>query len=109
MVVRRERRRIVRYPGTRATREVLSPSLNGRMALLWVTFPPGEDGREPVRHVGEECVVVIRGALDVHIGEQQVTLQVGDSMTFDPDAPHAFRNSGEEVTEVLVAISPPNI
>ncbi|MBV9327731.1 MAG: helix-turn-helix transcriptional regulator, partial [Chloroflexi bacterium] len=41
MVVRRDHRRVVRYPGTHATREVLSPSLNGRMVLLWVTFPPG--------------------------------------------------------------------
>jgi mannose-6-phosphate isomerase-like protein (cupin superfamily) len=79
------------------------------MLLLWVTFPPGEDGREPVRHMGEECVVVTRGALEVYIGEQQVTLDAGDSMTFDPDAPHRFRNSSDEVTEVLVAISPPTV
>src|SRR5207247_769237 len=51
MVVRRDKRRVVRYPGSGATREVLSPTLHGRMVLLWVTFPPGEDGREPVRHV----------------------------------------------------------
>jgi len=109
MVVRRDHRRVVRYPGTAATREVLSPSLNGRMVLLWVTFPPGEDGREPVRHVGEECVVVVRGTLQVDIGDQQVTLECGDSMTFDPDAPHAFRNPGLAVTEIVVAISPPNL
>jgi transcriptional regulator with XRE-family HTH domain len=109
MVVRRQHRRVVRYPGSRATREILSPSLNGRMVLLWVTFPPGEDGREPVRHVGEECVLVIRGALDVHIGEQRVTLGAGDSMTFDPDAPHAFRNTSAEIAEIVVAISPPNL
>jgi mannose-6-phosphate isomerase-like protein (cupin superfamily) len=109
MVVRRQNRRVVRYPGTHATREVLSPSLSGRMVLLWVTFPPGEDGREPVRHVGEECVVVVRGALEVHIGDQQVALETGDSMTFDPDAPHAFRNPGDSITEIVVAISPPNI
>ena len=51
MVVRRDQRPTVRYPGTQATREILSPSLSGRMLLLWVTFPPGEDGREPVRHM----------------------------------------------------------
>ena len=110
MLVRRDHRRVVRYPGTAATREILSPSLHGRMVLLWVTFPPGEDdGRAPVRHIGEECVVVVRGALEVDIGEQRVILQNGDSMTFDSDAPHRFRNPGDEVTEVLVAISPPNI
>ncbi len=109
MVVRRDQRPTVRYPGTQATREILSPSLSGRMLLLWVTFPPGEDGREPVRHMGEECVVIVRGALEIYIGEQQVMLYAGDSMTFDPDAPHRFRNSSDEVTEVFVAISPPTV
>src|SRR5438874_11833350 len=39
-VVRANQRRVVSYPGTRATREVLSPHLHGRMVLLWATFPP---------------------------------------------------------------------
>jgi transcriptional regulator with XRE-family HTH domain len=109
MVVRRTERRIVRYPGTDATREVLSPTLDGRMVLLWVTFPPGEDGREPVRHVGEESVVVMRGTLEVQLGDQRVVLDAGDSMTFDSEAPHAFRNPSADVTEILTVISPPNI
>ena len=109
MVVRRADRRVVRYPGTRTTREILSPTLSGRMVMLWVTFPPGEDGREPVRHVGEESVVVIRGALEVQIGDQTVRLETGDSMTFDPDAPHAFRNPCSDVAEIVTVISPPNI
>jgi transcriptional regulator with XRE-family HTH domain len=109
MVVRRADRRVVRYPGSLATREILSPTLSGRMVLLWVTFPPGEDGHETVRHVGEESVVVIRGALEVQIADQIVRLEAGDSMTFDPDAPHAFRNPGQDVTEIVTVISPPNI
>jgi transcriptional regulator with XRE-family HTH domain len=109
MVVRRAQRRVVRYPGSGATREILSPSLSGRMVLVWVTFPAGEDGREPVRHVGEESVVVIRGSLEVQIGNQVVRLEAGDSMTFDPDAPHAFRNPSDDVTEIVTAIAPPNI
>jgi transcriptional regulator with XRE-family HTH domain len=109
MIVRRGERRVVRYPGSRATREILSPTLGGRMVLVWVTFPPGEDGREPVRHVGEESVVVIRGTLEVHLGQERVILEPGDSMTFDPEVPHSFRNPTNEETEILTAISPPNL
>jgi transcriptional regulator with XRE-family HTH domain len=109
MVVRRAERRVVRYPGSGATREILSPTLSGRMVMLWVTFPPGESGREPVRHVGEEGVVVIQGALEVQIGEQSMRLEAGDSMTFDPDAPHAFRNLSDSVTEIVTVLAPPNI
>lgn len=110
MIVRREQRRIVRYPGCLATREILSPGLRGRMVLVWVTFPPEEHGRpRPARHVGEECVVVLHGALEVLIGEQAVRLDRGDSMTFDPEVPHLFRNPTDDTTEIIAAISPPNI
>jgi transcriptional regulator with XRE-family HTH domain len=109
MIVRRNERRVVRYAGTRARREVLSPTLSGRMVLLSVTFPAGEDGREPVRHVGEECVVVLRGTLEVSLGDQRVLLESGDSMTFDSEAPHAFSNPTNQETEILAAISPPNL
>jgi len=109
-VVRADQRRTVTYPGSRVTREILSPGSHGRMVLLWVTFPPGEQsGPHPVHHAGEECVVVIRGTLDVVIGEQSVRLTCGDSMTFDSELPHVFQNSTREMTEIIVAISPPNI
>jgi mannose-6-phosphate isomerase-like protein (cupin superfamily) len=78
--------------------------------MLWVTYQPGEAGRvEPVHHTGEECVVVVRGALEVTLGEQVVRLESGDSMGFDSELPHIFRNPGTEPTEVVVAISPPSI
>jgi transcriptional regulator with XRE-family HTH domain len=110
MVVRSYRRRSVRYAGTGVTREILSPSVSGRMVMLWVTFPPGEASvLEPVHHVGEECVVVVRGAIEVTLVDQVVRLETGDSMGFSSDLPHAFRNPGDEPAEVVVAISPPTI
>lgn len=109
-VVRAEHRRAVMYPGSAVVREVLSPGLHGRMVLLWVRFPPGEGtGPSPVHHAGEECVVVIRGALDVLIGEQPTHLGPGDSLTFDSELPHVFQNPTDATTEIVVAISPPNL
>lgn len=110
MIVRADQRRTVMYPGSNVTREILSPGSHGRMVLLWVTFPPGErSGPQPVHHTGEECVVVIRGTLDLLTGEQAVRLNTGDSMTFDSELPHVFHNPTDEATEIVVAISPPSI
>ncbi|MDQ3548082.1 MAG: cupin domain-containing protein, partial [Chloroflexota bacterium] len=109
-VVRANERRLVTYPGSDVRREILSPSTNGRMILLWVTFPPGErSGHQPVHHIGEECVIVIRGTLSVQAADDSVTLEAGDSMTFDSELPHTFWNPTDEPTEVVVAISPPRI
>lgn len=110
MVVRANMRRSVTYAGSQVTRAILSPSLNGRMVLLWATFPPGEiPAAESVQHVGEECVVVLKGSLEVMLGQQVTRLEQGDSMTFDPELPHTFRNPNAEPAEAIVAISPPNL
>ena len=109
-IVRAADRRAVHYPGSAVTREILSPSLRGRMAVLWVTFPPGEQSSlQPVRHVGEECVVVVSGALEVVFADRPVRLATGDSMTFDAEAPHVFRNSTDAPVQAFVVISPPDL
>ena len=109
-IVRASERRVVHYPGSNVTREILSPHLRGRMAVLWVTFPPGEQSSlQPVRHVGEECVVIVAGTLEILIGERPIRLEKGDSMTFDSEAPHVFRNPTDAPVEAFVVISPPDL
>jgi len=109
-VVRASERRVVSYPGSAVTREILSPNLRGRMAVLWVTFPPGEQSSlQPVRHVGEECVVIVAGTLEVLIADRTIRLEKGDSMTFDSEAPHIFRNPTDVPVEAFVVISPPDL
>jgi transcriptional regulator with XRE-family HTH domain len=109
-IVRASGRRVVHYPGSAVTREILSPNLRGRMAVLWVTFPPGEQSSlQPVRHVGEECVVIVAGTLEVLIGDRAIRLEKGDSMTFDSEAPHVFRNPTDAPVEAFVVISPPDL
>jgi mannose-6-phosphate isomerase-like protein (cupin superfamily) len=53
--------------------------------------------------------VVIRGALEIEIGEQRTLLDADDSMTFDSALPHRFRNPTEADTIVIAAISPPSL
>ena len=109
-IVRASERRVIHYPGSAVTREILSPHLRGRMAVLWVSFPPGEQSSlQSVRHVGEECVVIVSGTLEVLIGDRPVRLETGDSMTFDSEVPHLFRNPTEAPVEAFVVISPPDI
>jgi transcriptional regulator with XRE-family HTH domain len=109
-IVRAADRRVVHYPGSAVTREILSPNLRGRMAVLWVTFPPGEQSSlQSVRHVGEECVVIVAGTLEIVIGDRPIRLEKGDSMTFDSEAPHLFRNPTDAPVEAFVVISPPDL
>ena len=50
--------------------ELLSPDVQGAIEMLWVELQPGvwtED--EPVIHGGEECLVVLSGHLEAHVGK----------------------------------------
>jgi mannose-6-phosphate isomerase-like protein (cupin superfamily) len=86
------------------------------MVVLWVTYPPdspASDEEFPLgtgaRHEGEECVVVIRGTLGVVMGDERITLNEGDSATFDSEVPHRFYNPTSQQTEIIAAISPPHV
>jgi transcriptional regulator with XRE-family HTH domain len=41
-----------------------------------------------------EIVVVLSGALRMHLGEETYELDAGDSISFPADAPHAYENPG---------------
>jgi DNA invertase Pin-like site-specific DNA recombinase len=108
LVVRRARRRRLDYSAG-VVDELLSPNLTGALELLSCRFPPGaSSGDEPYTHSGEEAGVVIRGRLELCVGERTVTLEAGDSFGFQSALPHRYRNPGPDEAEVIWAITPPS-
>lgn len=106
-VVRRQERRSIEFDdGIRD--ELLTPGLGGKLELLSCTFAPGSGVDTVYSHEGEEAGVVIRGALELWIGEAHYSLNAGDSFAFDSATPHRYRNPSQEETLVIWAITPPN-
>lgn len=106
-IVRREDRQLLQMPGTPVVRELLVPDLHRRMILVYAKFEPGvETSAGYASHSGEECIVVLRGELEVEINENRITLYCGDSFYFDSKLPHVFRNTGDELAEIIASISP---
>lgn len=106
-VVRRRERRSIDYDdGIRD--ELLTPGLSGNLELLSCRFPPGSGVENAYHHEGEEAGVVIRGALDLWVGDTLYHLKEGDSFAFDSATPHRYRNPTQDDTVVIWAITPPN-
>jgi mannose-6-phosphate isomerase-like protein (cupin superfamily) len=61
-----------------------------------------------LRHESEEGGVVIRGRMEVTVGDQRRVLGPGDAYYFDSRIPHRFRNVGDEECEVVSACTPPS-
>jgi transcriptional regulator with XRE-family HTH domain len=79
-----------------------------RIQLCHERFAPGSDtGKEKLSHKGEEAGVVVRGHLEVTVGNQKRILGPGDGYYFSSRIPHRFRNLGNEECEVVSAATPP--
>ena len=84
--------------------------LSGRsLQILSERYTPGADtGRIPLTHDGEEGGVIIRGRLEVTVGDQIRVLGPGEAYYFQSRAPHRFRNVGTEPCELISACTPPS-
>ncbi|GBC59539.1 XRE family transcriptional regulator [Desulfonema ishimotonii] len=59
------------------------------------------------RHEGEEFNYVLKGRVEVVVGDHVNTLEAGESLHFNSSIKHQLRNIGEETAELLVIIYTP--
>ena len=101
------RQPVLRDEETGFLRRCISPVLPGR-GIDWVlnTLPPGAETGNFVAHRRgvEEYIYVLNGRMQVTIGDQQAVLDKGDSLYFQADADHSFRNMGKTPCEYFLVI-----
>jgi transcriptional regulator with XRE-family HTH domain/quercetin dioxygenase-like cupin family protein len=67
--------------------------------FLLMTYAPGGSSSstgELMRHPGWEYGYLLRGELVLTLGFEELTLTVGDAVSFDSTTPHRYRNDGTE-------------
>src|SRR5262245_58428797 len=71
---------------------------NGVEFLYTVYAAGGESAPEsaPIDHGGREFGIVVRGSLEVTVGDEQFTLTPGDTVFFESTIPHRLHNGGTE-------------
>ena len=89
--------------------QVLNPdSAHKHLKGFMITIEPGSPLKGPgYQHEGEELHYVLKGQLEVKVGENVNLLQKGDSLHFNSGLVHTLRNPGDEPTEVLVVLFTP--
>jgi transcriptional regulator with XRE-family HTH domain len=79
-----------------------------QLQILSETYQPRADtGVLRLQHEGQEGGVVLRGRLEVTVGDETRVLRAGDGYYFDSSTPHRFRNVGDEPCRVISACTPP--
>ena len=111
-IVRREDRRQLRLPTVGSTAdlvvmELLTPDLSGEIELLLMTLEPGFHSGPAHQHRGEEAGLVLAGALELTVGNQNFVVKQGDSFRFSSSEPHRYANAADRTTQVVWALAPP--
>jgi len=86
--------------------ELLSPDLGGSFEVFRSVFEPGAEMREAQLRPTEDAGYVLRGELELWIGDRRFHLRVGDSFRFAGEY-YRWRNPGTEQAVVIWVIAPP--
>lgn len=77
--------------------------------LLKECYQPGaHTGKHRITHKGEECGIILKGSLEVQVGEERRILKAGDAYYFKSHIPHYFKNVGRDTCELISACTPPS-
>lgn len=107
-VVKKHERRILKFSKSDLSYELLSPDLNRQMEMFMARLKPGESTSNELEfHSGEEAIHILHGEMRIQIGENNYTLEEGDTIHFDSSKPHKIINTGEDVLNYISAATPP--
>ena len=98
-VMKKSERSVLIDPHSGVERHLLAPDLQRHgLEVVWYEIPPDQrTGAFPPHQFGVvEHMTIVQGRLECLLGEQEVTLETGDSIFFVADVPHDFYNPGPE-------------
>lgn len=108
-IVRRDRRKMLVWPGKDAKTYLLTPDLQRKLEVILDVEEPGHtSGEERYCHEGEEFGFVLEGRYEVTVGDQVFVLEEGDSIYYPSDIPHKVRVLGDRPAKTLWVITPPS-
>jgi quercetin dioxygenase-like cupin family protein len=105
-----KRRKESFYKRTQAySYKTLTPEAETKhMKGFLVTIDPKQDHRMvDYKHEGEEFLYVLKGHVEVMVGESQNILKKGETLHFDSGITHKLRNVSDEEAKLLVVIYTP--
>jgi transcriptional regulator with XRE-family HTH domain len=111
LVRRRDRIRLPEKPGSRTPAYVFESldyaALERRLDAYYAEFNAvPEEKAAPHRHPGVEFLYVLRGKLAMKIGDEDYSLEPGDSIYFDATLPHRYRRLGRTPCAAIVVTVP---
>jgi transcriptional regulator with XRE-family HTH domain len=80
---------------------------NRDVLMLHETYAPGGESGEAFSHAAQEAGVIVKGAIELTVGNEVQVLRPGDGYYFDSRRPHRFRNVDANESQIISAVTPP--
>ena len=61
-----------------------------------------------IQMYGQEFVLVLKGSLEIVLGDKSYKIKKGDSIYFNSSTPHSFKNLFKGETQALWVVTPPS-
>jgi len=107
-VVKKNDRKSLKFPNSHLEYDLLSPNLNRQMEMFMGHLQPGAKTCDtPLSHPGEEVIHVLKGTMWIKVGEDEYTLQEGDTIYYTSSIPHTIINTGQKKLVFISTITPP--
>lgn len=108
-IIRKADRAPIKYGGHDIQDYMINPYRQSRMQAIISVMEPGGGGGKQLYSVDsdEEFVFVIQGRVRIILETEEVVLEEGDTMTFNPRLMHSFMNDSEtEPANALFIVTP---
>jgi transcriptional regulator with XRE-family HTH domain len=109
VLVRKDDRTVVHLPRSNATYELISGTRQElQLVEMTVTADHGSTDHT-LSHPGEECVLVLEGAVRATLGSEVFDLDEGDSLQYSAVLPHSYEVRSGKRARLIIAMTPPTL
>jgi transcriptional regulator with XRE-family HTH domain len=82
-------------------------AIERKLNAYYAEFQPLQTGKPRLHHhPGVEFILVLRGALELRVGNDTHTLESSDSIYFDSSLPHSYRRASSKPCSAVIATVP---
>jgi transcriptional regulator with XRE-family HTH domain len=109
-VVRAAKRKRIALPGSNVVYDLLTPDMKRKLEVMYMRVSQGKhSGEEPMLDSpGEKLCIVMKGVLELRVGEEVFRLEQGDSLYYPAHVPHSWQAIAGDSIEVIWILTPPS-
>ena len=109
-VVRAAKRKRIALPGSNVVYDLLTPDMKRKLEVMYMRVSRGKSsGEEPMLDSpGEKLCIVMKGVLELCVGEEVFRLEQGDSLYYPAHLPHSWQAIDGDSIEVIWILTPPS-